>query len=146
MELVVKRKTFLEDTTLGEMYIDNVFFSYTLEDKDRGYSENTPKGIIEKNKVVGSSAIPYGRYRLIMSYSIKLKRYLPLLLDVPLGKGIRIHSGTSKDWTSGCILVGFTSKKDKLTLQSSKDAEKKLVDILDVANKKEPLYITIEKA
>ncbi len=146
MELLIKRKTFLEDTTLGEMYIDGVFFSYTLEDKDRGYSENTPKSVIEKNKVIGSSAVPYGRYRLIMSYSIKLKRYLPLLLDVPLGKGIRIHSGTSKDWTSGCPLVGFKVKKDKLVLQSSKDAEKKLVDILDVANKKEPLYITIEKA
>jgi len=69
-----------------------------------------------------------------------------LILDIPLGKGIRIHSGTSKDWTSGCPLVGFKMKKDKLVLQSSKDAEKKLVDILDVANKKEPLYITIEKA
>jgi len=146
MELLIKRKTFLEDTTLGEMYIDGVYFSHTLEDKDRGYNENTPKSVIEKNKVVGSSAIPYGRYRVIMSYSIKLKRYLPLLLDVPLGKGIRIHSGTSKDWTSGCPLVGFKVKKDKLVLQSSKDAEKKLVDILDVANKKEPLYITIEKA
>jgi len=146
MELLIKRKTFLEDTTLGELYIDGTFFCYTLEDKDRGYNENTPKAIIEKNKVVGSSAIPYGRYRVILSYSIKLKRYLPLILDVPLGKGIRIHSGTSKDWTSGCPLVGFKVKKDKLLLQSSKDAEKKLVSILDVANKKEPLYITIEKA
>lgn len=146
MEILVKRKTFLEDTTLGEMYIDDVYFCKTLEDKDRGYSKDTPKSVIEKNKVIGSSAIPYGRYRLIMSYSIKLKRYLPLLLDVPLGKGIRIHNGSTFKNTSGCLLVGFELKKDKLVFKSSKEAEQKLVNILDVANKKEPLYITIEKA
>jgi hypothetical protein len=146
MEIKVIRKEFENDTTMGEMFIDNKFFCYTLEDKDRGYSEHTPLSQIKEDKVIGSSAIPYGRYRVIMSYSIKLKRYLPLLLEVPLGKGIRIHNGTDIDWTHGCVLVGFKRNgKTKLFLQSAKDAEHKLVELLDKANKVEPIYITITK-
>lgn len=146
MEIKIIRKEFYNDTTMGEMFINDKFFSYTLEDKDRGYNEHTPLSQIKENKVIGSSAIPYGRYRVIMSYSIKLKRYLPLILDVPLGKGIRIHNGTGIDWTSGCPLIGFKRNgKTKLYLQEAKRAEKEIVKLLDKANKVEPIYITITK-
>ena len=147
MEILVKRKEFFGDTTIGEMYLDGKFFCYTLEDKDRGYGQNTPKIVIQAKKIIGSSAIPYGKYKVIVSLSKKLGRILPLIMDVPLGKGIRIHGhGTNIDWTSGCIIVGFEREgSKKLHLQSTIDAENKLVSILTkIQNKNEDINITIE--
>jgi hypothetical protein len=146
MELKIIRQEFYENTTIGEMFIDNKRFSFVLEDKDRGYSQDTPKHIIDRDKIIGLSAIPYGKYRVVLSYSKKLKRFLPLILDVPLGKGIRIHYGTSNKYTSGCPLIGYKRLgKEKFSLKETKQAEKDFMAILEKANKTEAIYITIEK-
>ena len=47
-----------------------------------------------EEKVAGKTAIPTGRYRVVMSY------------NVPHFTGIMIHTGNSVDDTRGCILVG----------------------------------------
>ena len=144
MEIKVVRDKFTEDTTYGKMYLDGKFFCYTLEDKDRGLDKTDSKGEIKEVKVIGRTAVPAGKYRVVLSYSIKLKRFLPLLLSVPLGKGIRIHKGSSNEWTSGCILVGHgISKTGKLT--GIKQAELDLMKVLKEANLVGPLYITIER-
>ena len=62
-------------------------------------------------KVYGETCIPYGTYKVELSYSPKFKRELPLLLNVPAFEGIRIHKGNDRSHTSGCILVGENKKK-----------------------------------
>lgn len=143
MELKVKRKQFLDDRTIGELYINDKFFCYTLEDKYRGLKNTMSNSEIDRIKINGKTACPSGRYRLILSYSIKLKRFLPLLLDVPRGKGVRMHKGSGPEYTKACICLGFKVNKEN-RLREYEQAENELMKILDVANKKEPLYITIQ--
>lgn len=59
-----------------------------------------------EEKVAGKTAIPTGRYRVVMSYSKTYKRRMPFLQNVPHFTGIMIHTGNSVDDTRGCILVG----------------------------------------
>ena len=145
MEIKVVRKEFLPDRCLGELFINNKFFCHTLEDTDRGLKNTMSNKEIDDIKINGSTACPTGRYRVVLSYSIKLKRFLPLLLDVPRGRGVRIHKGSSPNYTSACVLVGFGVNKRKHTLTGIKQAEEELIKVLKVANLSEPLYITIER-
>jgi len=61
---------------------------------------------ISKIKVYAQTAIPTGKYQIVMTYSSKFKKVMPLLLNVPGFAGIRIHSGNTADDTEGCIITG----------------------------------------
>ncbi len=100
-ELILKRTVFTEDSTIGHLYLPGgVFECFTLEDTVRDH------------KVPGQTAIPSGRYEVLITWSNRFKKPMPLLVNVPFYKGIRIHSGNTKDNTEGCILVGRTQEKD----------------------------------
>ena len=62
-------------------------------------------------KVKGRSAIPEGRYAVVISWSKKFEQWLPILLGGPefnkKWQGIRIHAGNTAADTEGCILVGM---------------------------------------
>lgn len=92
-----------ETYTIGKMYLNGEYFCDTLEDAVRPV------------KIPNETAIPAGTYKVEVTYSPKFKRDLPLLIDVPDYTGIRIHNGSNKDHTSGCILVGFNKTKGQLT-------------------------------
>jgi hypothetical protein len=97
MLIKVKRFEFNDTYTVGRLYIDDVYFCYTLEDKVR-----------EGAKVDGQTAIPHGTYSVIIDVSTRFGKPLPHILNVPNFEGVRIHTGnTSKD-TEGCILLGHT--------------------------------------
>lgn len=143
MEIKLVRSEFESDRCLGKMFINDEFFCHTLEDTDRGLTKDMKKEEIRRIKVAKNTCIPYGRYRVILSYSTKLKRYLPLILDVPEYRGIRIHKGSDIQWSSGCPLVGTGRKGNKLT--GIKAAEEALISVLDSVNHTQAIYITIEK-
>jgi hypothetical protein len=82
------------------LLIDGKFYYYTLEDMYR------------EKKVKGVTAIPYGTYEVIINFSNRFQKPMPLLLNVPNFEGIRIHNGNTAEHTEGCILVGFTKSKD----------------------------------
>lgn len=65
-------------------------------------------------------AIDPSIYPLIVNYSPKFRKKLPLLCCVDNRSGIRIHSGNTQDDTTGCILVGV-SRRD-FSLVASKVA------------------------
>lgn len=114
LERIAKRKTY----TIGRLCIrrqvideylpgiEDQYFCDTLEPTWRDYKNGA-------YKVKGRSAIPEGRYAVVISWSPKMKQWLPILLGVPKFSGIRIHAGNTAQDTEGCILVG----KNKLVGQ-----------------------------
>lgn len=103
MKIKVDRIYKGEYYTIGKMYLNGEYFCDTLEDA------------IRPVKIPNETAIPAGTYKVEVTYSPRFKRNLPLLIDVPNYTGIRIHNGSNKDHTSGCILVGFNTSKGILS-------------------------------
>jgi len=131
MKLQLKRKIFTDDSTIGELSIDGVFVCYTLEDK------------VRDKKIYGITAIDYGEYEVIISYSNRFKQFMPLLLKVPNFEGIRIHSGNKSADTEGCILVG--SSKSLNFVGNSRVTYRSLFAKMKIAAKKEKIFINVIK-
>ena len=133
MELKIIRKEFTERSTIGDFFIDSVFFSYCLEDMIR------EPGV----KVPGKTAIQEGRYQVIIDQSNRFKRAMPHILNVPGFEGIRIHAGNTDKDTAGCPLLGYTKSKD--FVGNSRLAFNRFFDILHEALIHNEVYITIER-
>jgi hypothetical protein len=143
LELEVLRKYLHQTYTIGRLTIDGEKFSDTLEDVVRELIDSNGDGQFE-NKVYGETAIPSGRYQVIVNYSPKLKRRLPRLLNVPGFEGILIHSLVSAKGTEGCIGIGENKQQGRLT--NGLYYETRLVQILDEAiNNGSKAYITIKQ-
>lgn len=132
MEIKVIRKEFTERSTIGEMLINGEFLCYTLEDMVR-----------DGEKVPGKTAIPYGKYDVVINFSNRFQKYMPLLMNVTNFSGIRIHPGNKATDTEGCILLGNYRNKDEIT--DSRTAFNKLMKILTSVEKKEKIVIEITK-
>jgi hypothetical protein len=128
MELVLKRRFKGEEYTIGSLFVGGSYFCDTLEDKDRGLTYNMSIVKIVQVKVMHKTAIPCGRYQVIVNMSPAKKRMLPRLVDVPGFSGILIHRGNTVDDSSGCILVG--ENKVKGMVLNSIGYELKLVELL----------------
>jgi hypothetical protein len=144
MELKLIRNEFSEQSTIGELSIDGNFFSYVLEDKDRGLKDEMTVDEVAKLKVYGKTCIPYGRYEILMTWSNKFQCVMPLVSHVKGYEGIRIHKGNTETASLGCLLVGMIKQKDRIL--KSTEAFDKLYPILQEACKKGKVYITIEKS
>lgn len=142
MNITLNRIAKKSKYTIGKLYIDGEYFCDTIEDTDRGLTQTMTDTQIKSKKVYGQTAIPTGTYRIIISYSNKFKRQMPLLLNVPGFLGIRIHSGNTEKDTEGCLIVGKNKVVGKVI--ESKDTYNKLFSILCEANKKEAIKITIK--
>ena len=100
---------------MGDLYINGKWFCNVLEDVDRGLDDSMTEADILKQKKYGQTAIPTGIYTVLLTYSPKYKKVMPLINNVKGYSGIRIHSGnTSKD-TLGCLLVGKNTVVGRLT-------------------------------
>ena len=114
MILTIKRHERLPDRTLGEVLINSQFVGHSLEDIDRGLTEQMTEEEILKIKVDKETAIPTGTYELILSFSMRFKKLLPLLVGVKGFSGVRIHGGNEPDDTEGCILTGKQRLLEKI--------------------------------
>lgn len=139
MKIKIKRIAKKDTYTIGKMYIDGKYYCDTLEDKDRGLSYNMPLSTIESIKIPGSTAVPTGTYKVIVSKSPKFKRSLPRLLNVPGFEGILIHRGNTDKDSAGCILVGENKIVGRVINSTKYEIE--LVSLLQAT--KETITITI---
>ena len=147
MELRLTREHFNEICTIGSLTIDGDDLRLcTLEDCDRRLSNTDDLSAIKQIKVFGSTAIPYGRYEVAMTYSDRFKQVMPLLLNVKGFDGIRIHAGNTDADTLGCILVGYVKDVLNNRIQQSRPAIAELYMLISEAIKKEKVFITISKA
>lgn len=151
MELILERKWKKTNYTIGNLMIDGKFFSNTLEDQDRGLSDNMSINEIRSKKIYGETAIPTGTYTVDMStISPKFKTkvwsqplgIVPRLLNVKGFDGVLIHPLNKASESLGCIGVG----DNKITGQiiNSVSTYKKLFNLLrERSNKGERITIKI---
>jgi hypothetical protein len=131
MNLVLERTDFTDKSTIGELYHDDEFLCFILED------------VVREEKIKNETAIPYGKYEVVVTYSPRFRRNLPLLLDVPNYSGVRIHPGNKASDTEGCLLPG--TRKGTDFVFESKKAFDSLYKRIDKALKAgEEVVITIE--
>ena len=143
LERIAKRKTY----TIGHLYIrktivdeystgySNEYFCDTMEPTWRDYEHGA-------YKIKGKSAIPEGRYAVVISYSPKMQKWLPILLGVPKFSGIRIHAGNTAADTEGCILLGKNREVGKV-LDSRIWVHRLKQKIVEAKERGEPVWITI---
>jgi hypothetical protein len=141
MIIELKREVFNTNNTIGSININNTIY-YTLEDVVRFPEGSTLKYML-KNKVKHQTAIPYGTYEIVWTYSNKFERFMPELLNVPAFGGIRMHKGNVEANTSGCVLLGKRKTKDSIL--GSKSAVKEFEKWLLLTMKKEKVFIKITK-
>ena len=147
MELILERIAKRKSYTIGrlsilEEVIDEYstgtaerYFCDTLEPTWRDYANGA-------YKVKGRSAIPEGRYAVVISWSPKFEAWLPILLGVPKFEGIRIHAGNCSEDTEGCILVGRNREVGKV-LDSRIWLHRLKQKIVEAKDKGEAVWITI---
>jgi len=133
MQIRVVREPTKNDTTLGALFIDGHWQCHTLEDVIRPAGE----------KVYGETAIPAGRYKLILSMSNRFKKIMPEVVAVPGFAGIRIHAGNTAKDTEGCLLLGQTRNVETRSIGQSKLALAAfMTKITAVWDAKDELWIT----
>lgn len=135
MELALRRRWFTGLSTIGELSVDGTFECFVLEDKMR----EVPSIPVAQWKIKHRTAIPVGRYQVVIAPSNRFKRDLPRLLNVPGFDGILIHPGNTDVDTDGCLLPGTTRAADKVI--ASRVAFDKLFAMLKASSG--PIHITI---
>ena len=148
LERIAKRKTY----TIGKLFIRRQvmdeylpgtaddYFCDTLEPTWRDYEHGA-------YKVKGRSAIPEGRYAVVISFSPKFKQWLPILLGGPefnrKWQGIRIHAGNCSEDTEGCILVGKNREVGKV-LDSRIWLHRLKQKIVEAKGRGEAVWLTVK--
>lgn len=101
-----------ERTTLGHLYINDIFACYTLEDA------------LRKIKIPGQSAIPAGAYFLRLNtwggqhekYAERFPQMHQGMLEIagiPDFSFVYLHLGNTQKDTAGCPLTGFYWRKER---------------------------------
>ena len=148
MEIEVTRKIFQVKSTISDLVFptnNNAFLCNVLEDVDRGLDQNDSIEKINDTIIRHETAIPYGRYKVILDFSNRFQKIMPHVLDVPGFEGIRIHVGNSDIDTDGCLLLGeYFGTED--FIRDSGVCFDMFMDILQRAtDRKEEVWITIKK-
>lgn len=126
MKILVDRKWPKQTYTVGRIYIDDVYFCNSIEDRDRGLKQTDSLEFIKSRKVFAETAIPKGVYKVAMNitspkyssvawYWKLCQGKMPRLLNVPGFEGILIHPGNSALDSAGCLLCGKNTKVGQLT-------------------------------
>lgn len=156
MQLLVDRKWKKESYTISNLFVDGVWFSNVIEDKDRGLTKTMPLSVIKARKVKGETAIPSGTYAITMrvkspkfsawnykkSYGF-CDGYVPRLLGVPGFDGILIHIGNTAANSEGCLCVGINDRKGMVT-KSTETFRKLWYKLKEADDRGESISITIK--
>lgn len=152
MELRLNRRYKGPKYTIGNLYIDDIYFCDTLEDIDRGITSSTSLEDISRKKVYGQTAIPTGTYKVnlnVVSPKFKDRSWakpyggkVPRLINVPGFEGVLIHPGNTDSDTSGCILVGKNTVVGKV-MESTITFNGLMKKLLEAKAKGESIQINI---
>lgn len=158
VELTIKRSEAESGRgfTHGRLFTEEGgFLCWTLEDEDRGLTQDMAPEKIKAIKVYGKTAIPKGRYRVELRVSPKYKDrpwakpfggLIPYILDVPGYDAVAIHVGNTVDDTLGCPLVGMVRGNKRGRLYDSTAAFADLMEfyLVPAHERKDEMWITIQ--
>lgn len=143
IELKLNRFQFTNESTIGELYLNNTLFCYVLEDPVRKLEDKNHDGDFDdagEGKIKGNTAIPEGIYDVILNMSNRFKKIMPLLLKVPGYEGVRIHTGNFPKDTEGCLLVG-----SKILVNEIRNSKPTFDKLMAELNKADKITIIIQK-
>jgi len=137
-KMLLLRKNYSQDCTIGELQADGFFFCHTLEPVTR-YQHGDPA-----KKVYGKTSIDSGMYWVTTDYSERFGKIMPHILDVPLFDGVRMHGGNTAADTLGCVLCAANTDGktkvwqcaetvEKLTAYIQANGNKVLLEVRDTA-------------
>ena len=137
LERIAKRKTY----TIGRLAIrETIVDEYSSGTYDRYFCDTLEP--TWRDYANGAYKVK-GRYAVVISWSPKMKQWLPILLGVPKFEGIRIHAGNCSEDTEGCILVGKNREVGKV-LDSRIWVHRLKQKIVEAKDKGEAVWITIK--
>ena len=164
MEIIIRRTALKDGYTIGNLYIlpeqaaneDSItptqtinkekavpeWFCNTMEPTARKLTSQMPQTVIRRHKIIGKTAIPTGRYRVLITRSRRFGRWLPLLLNVKGFEGIRIHPGNKPEDTQGCILLGFNHRKGYV-LDSTQCVQQLMRRMTEAIEKGEKVFVEV---
>ena len=151
-ELVLVRIAKEANYTIGRLYVkldepvikcvdgeivkeDMRYLCDTLEPKRRNLKK--------EKKVPGRTAIPEGRYRVVITKSFRFMRWLPQVREVPGFSGIRFHAGNTYHDTRGCILPGWNRKKG-MVVNSRSALQMLMLEMTAALDRDELIWLTIQ--
>lgn len=146
LELSINRFFKGSDYTIGHFSVDGVKLCDTMEDPVRLLVDKNSDGDFDdagEGKIKGRTAIPAGRYKVVLRYSPRFKRITPHITGVPGFKYILIHAGNTAADTDGCILPGLNNIKGRV-LMSRKFEDEITSLIKDAIDSGKDVYISIQ--
>ena len=120
LKLRLERRWKRDSYTIGALFVNDVRFSETVEDCDRGLDSSMSLEEIKSKKIYAETAIPKGTYNVILSRSQKFMNkswaipyngFVPELVNVKGFSGVRIHPANYATELEGCIAPGFNKVK-----------------------------------
>ena len=150
MELLLERTEKNENYTVGRLSLLNRIDDEYLagEDKDFLYDTLEPpvRNIDPKGRYILTkpTAIPEGRCAIVITYSRKYDKWLPLLLWVDRFQDVRIQAGkTVADIEGGNIIIGMYRGDGRIV--NAPNSVWNLKDMIVKAKRRgEPIFITIK--
>jgi len=150
MELLLERTEKNENYTVGRLSLLNRIDDEYLagEDKDFLYDTLEPpvRHIDPKGRYILTkpTAIPEGRYAVVVTYSRKYDKWLPLLLWVDRFQDVRIQAGkTVADIEGGNIIIGMYRGDGRIV--NAPNSVWNLKDmIVKAKHRGEPIFLTIK--
>ena len=136
---------------IGHLYIDDVYYCDTIEDYDRGLSDELSLEQNKKLKIKSQTAIPVGTYKLtinVVSPKFYQKEYyrnycggrLPRVLNVKAFDGILLHRGTTENSSAGCLILGYNKVVGQVV-----DSQKAFEKVYSTLKGKSDIVITIAR-
>jgi len=128
--IVNQLRTYEQDCTESELYINGIQYCYVLEDVGR------PHGV----KIDEETCIPEGHYKAVITRSTRFKKDMILLYNTEEKTverfgvrftGIRVHGGNTIEHTAGCPLVGFKRAQGKVYNSASDELLKRVQTAID---------------
>lgn len=172
MEIVQLRRLFSEHSAISDVYIGGERVCLFVEDtvRDVNMDGDLDDVALGEKKIYGETAIPYGRYRIVLEKSgyiynsykkasfwlgrgqagfEKIFKGMLMLTGIKGYSRVHIHIGNYVGDTLGCLLTGTTANtaKDPYSVSGSTAAFVKLYKkVIPALEAGEEVWIDIKKA